>query len=375
MQRHVALVVLCLFVVRGGSCQEKRATELARAADRALHEGEYALAISQYQVLLRLEPLNSAAWSNLGSAWFAQSNFAQASASYLHATRLEPANADYAYNAALSLVREDKCKVAEPSLKFATKSTGHRASSEFLEGLCAFVAKDWQESKAMLLKAEEGGNRTAETYYMLAVASRRSSDPAQAKRAFDTLRATFPDSSLLHELVGDASDDLFLSADAEKEISLAIVESPLAPTLHAKLGYLMWKEHRLSEAEESFKEELRIDPHSYSALHFLGEICEQRGDLTAALLRYEQAVVELPGSGEAHFSVGRVLELQGHSAAALQELEKSFPALQGNVPAHYWTARVLRRLGLKERAALEMVEVQKLNKAERDGLMTKLVQP
>jgi tetratricopeptide (TPR) repeat protein len=355
-----------------GIGQESKTANYANEADKALRGGEYDLAIINYKKVLQIEPSYAAAWSNLGSAWFAKGNFAEATDSFLHAARLQPANHDYAFNSALALVREYRCGTAERYLRISLRSAHHRPTALYLRGLCAFVSKDWPGARDTLLQAEASGSRTAETYYLLSIAARKSNDPNQAKRAFELLKSQFPDSSLLHELIGEASDQDDMSAEAEKELSLAIARSPDAPGLHAKLGFLLWKTHQLSDAQKLFEQELAIDPRSYSAMHYLGDVAEQTSQLPQALEWYERAMRERPTLGEAHFAIGRVLELEGRSAEALRELRASFPELESDASAHYWMARALKKLGMRQQANLELSKVQRINKAERDALMSKL---
>ena len=371
-EMFILVVFLFLSLTAHAFSQESNAVKYAKEADRALDAREYDLAITDYKQALRINPSSAAAWSNLGAAWFAKGNVSQASDSFLHATRLEPTNHDYAFNAALSLVRQDKCERAEVYLKSSLPSDRHRAAAQYLLGLCAFVSKNWLEARDALRTAEESGSRTAETYYMLTIAARNSRDPNQAKRAFDLLSNNFPTSSLLHELIGEASDQNDMSADAQKELSLAVASSPQTPGLHAKLGFLLWKEHQLPQAEQLFEQEIAIDPHSYSAMHFLGDIAERNTQLPQALTWDEKALQEQPDSGEAHFAAGRVLELEGRSEDALRELKESFPALENDASAHYWLVKVMRELGMKKQASQELSKVQEINNAARNALLTKL---
>jgi tetratricopeptide (TPR) repeat protein len=371
-EASIAAAALALLLPSLGFCQPSNATAISNEADKALRERDYDLAIADYKKVLQIQPSSAAAWSNLGAAWFAEGNLAKAAKSFQRAARIQPNNSEYAFNTALALVREDQCDSAERYWVVAVRSPQHRPGALYLQGLCAFVSKNWRDAKGLLLNAEAGGNRTAETYYMLTVAARKSQDPYEAKRAFELLRSSFPDSSLLHELIAEVSDQDYMSADAEKEISLAISSSPDAPGLHAKLGFLLWKNHQLPEAQKLFEQELAIDPHSYSAMHFLGDIAERSSDFSSALDWDERALRERPESGEAHFAVGRVLELEGRSKDALKELRASFPELNDDASAHYWTARILKTLGMKEQAKLELGKVQEINRADRNVLLTKL---
>ena len=162
-ETFILVVFLSLSFTAQGISQESYAVKYAKEADKALHEREYDLAISDYRKVLRINPSSAASWSNLGAAWFAKGNLSQASDSFLRAARLQPANRDYAFNAALTLVRQDKCDIAEAYLKNSLPSGQHRAAAQYLLGLCAFVSKNWLEAKDALKSAEESGSRTAET--------------------------------------------------------------------------------------------------------------------------------------------------------------------------------------------------------------------
>ena len=372
VSRYIFVALFCFSVLLRSICQESTSNQVAREADQALRAHDYDLAITDYREVLRTNPSSAAAWSNIGAAWLAKGFLSSASDSFMHAARLQPANSDYAFNAALALVRSDKCDVAERYLKVSLQSPQHRTATLFLSGLCAFVAQKWSLARDTLATAEASGSQTAETYYMLTIAARKSQSPNEAGRAFNLLKSGFPNSSLLHELVGEALDENSQSEEAQGELSLAIANSPHAPSLHAKLGFLLWKAHRLDDAAKLFEQELEIDSHSYSAMHYLRDIAEQNSQLRQAQMWYERALREEPESGEAHFAAGRVLELEGRSREALKELQVSLPALEKDASVHYWTARVLRKLGMKEQANLELSRVQEINEAERNSLMTRL---
>ena len=352
--------------------QESTSNRMAREADEALRTQNYDLAIADYREFLRSRPSAAGAWSNLGAAWLAKGSLSLATDSFTRAARLQPANGDYAFNAALALVRLDKCDAADRFLVVSLQAPRHRTASLFMSGLCAFVAQEWSLARETLAAAEAGGCQTAETYYMLTIASRKSQSPNEARRAFDLLKSRFPNSSLFHELLGEALDEDSQSEEAQKELSMAIANSPYTPGLHAKLGLLMWKAHRLDDAAELFDQELAIDPRSYSAMHYLGDIAEQNSQLPQALIWYGRALQEQPKSGEAHFAAGRVLELEDRSEEALREFQASLPALENDASVHYWTAKALRRLGMREQANMELAKVQEINKAARNMILTML---
>jgi tetratricopeptide (TPR) repeat protein len=370
MKWSVASLLLAASVVM--NAQHESAAVIARHADQALRSGYYERAIADFQQLLKLQPNSAPAWSNLGSAWFAKGEFSRASHAYMHASHLQPANPDYAFNAALSLIRLDGCAKADGYLQTSLRSDSYLKSGHFLRGLCAYVSEQWATAERELVSASNAGSHSAETYYMLAIAARKANDPVEAKDAYELLRSNYPDSSFFHELTGEALDRADQDAEAQKQIEMAITSDPRALGLHAQLGLLYWKAHRLPEADKAFKEELALDDSSYSALHFLGDIAEKTNQPEEALTWYERALQVNPGSGEAHFAVGRALESQGHSQDALKELMTAQSQLPEDSSVHYWLAKTLRALGHTDSANRELDKVRELLDSQRSAQLKKL---
>ena len=365
-----ALVLLAASVAMYAQHQDVKA--LAQRADEALQSGSYEQAIADYQDMLKREPDSAPAWSNLGSAWFAMSDFAHASRAYVHASQLQPANADYAFNVALSLIRLDRCNDAEGYLQTSLRSQSYLKSGHYLRGLCAFVHEQWKTAKTELIAASDAGSHSAETYYMLAIAGRKANDPAEARRAYELLRSNYPDSSFYHEITGEALDRADQDVEAQKQIEMAIASDPHALGLHAQLGLLHWKAHRLTEAERAFQAELALDDRSYSALHFLGDIAEKTNLPQEALEWYRRALQVEPASGEAHFAFGRALESQGQSEDALKQLTIAQSQLPDDSSVHYWLAKTFRSLGQKERANVELDKVRELLASHRSAQLKQL---
>jgi tetratricopeptide (TPR) repeat protein len=370
------VLVFCLFWTAAllGQQVPHQATVYAQDADSSLRRQDLDAAISDYVKALKIAPAYAAAWNNLGSAWFAKKQYLNASDSFRRAARLEPQNADYQFNAALATTLSDQCDAAAPFLRKSLDSPNYRARVQFLMGVCAFIHEQWEPAKVDLKQAEGNGVTSAEVYYMLTIASRKTKDPENAKAAFSLLREKYPDSPLLHELLGDALDRADQDNQAIREIGLAISSRPDEPGLHAQLGFLFWKSHNLLDAKAAFEQELILDKHSYSAMRYLGDIAEQTNQFDNALEWYARALQERPESGEAHFSVGRLLAETAHHKEALKELQACFPAMDQDATAQYWIARELEKLGRPQEAREHMAKVREINDATRQSLLDKLGQ-
>ncbi len=337
----------------------------SQAADAALSRQDYDRAILDYDKVLKASPSFAPAWNNLGTAWFAKKDYAKASRAFLEAVRLQPKNDDFQFNAGIALMRSDRCGAAKPHLERSMLSSKYKASAEYLEGVCAFVHEQWQAAEKEIGKAESDGFRTAEVYYMLTIASRKTHNPKGAERSYKLLCKWFPDSPLRHELLGVALDRAGQDAAAQSEIASAIASRPLEPGLHLQLGLLLLKWKDLPKAKALFEQELAIDKHSYLAMRYLGEIASQSGQPDAAWEWYKRALRENPAFSEGHYELGCLLAEKGQYADALRELQSSFPAMDQDASAHYRMARVLQRLGRIQEAGKELARVYAINDAAR----------
>jgi tetratricopeptide (TPR) repeat protein len=349
----------------------------SHAADEALSRQDYDLAISDYKKVLKVSPSFAPAWNNLGTAWFAKSEYAKASGAFLEALRFQPRNDDYQFNAGIALMRSDKCEAAKLHLERSTMSVKYKARAEYLEGVCAFVHEQWQAAEKEIRNAESDGFQTGEVYYMLTIASRKANNPEGAERAYKLLCKNFPDSPLRHELVGEALDRAGQDEAAQSEIASAIASRPNEPGLHLQLGVLELKWQDLPKAKASFEKELAIDPHSYMAMRYLGDIAERSSQPDVALEWYQRALQENREFSDGHYALGRLLADRGRYTDALRELQASFPAMDQDVSAHYWMARVLQKLGRSREANDQMAKVREIQDAARLQDLKKLgqVQP
>ena len=347
-------------------------TALLARGDAALNRRDFDEAITSYKTALVDLPGFAAGWNNLGSAYFGKADLAHAAKAFQTAAGIEPGNADYAFGAGLALVRLDRCAEAEKYLATARRAESRQGGAEFLTGTCAFVDERWASAAEALQAADKFGIESPELYYMETLAARKIGDSQGAERAFTELSRRFPDAPLRHELLGEAYDRDNKAASARAEIEAALKERPGEPGLHAQLGFLLWKAHELDAAQELFRQELAIDPTSYSAAYYSGDIEEKKAHLEQSLRWYRRALEVRSESAEAHLAAGRVLAEQGEYAVALPELLRTQPALRQDESAMYWIARTLQRLGRVGEAKDYLQQVKAIQDGRRQALLNKV---
>ena len=82
------------------------------------------------------------------------------------------------------------------------------------------------------------------------------------------------------------------------------------PALFSKILSAGLQQHQaghLPEAERSYKQVLQADPDQPVALHYLGIIASQRGDLDLAVNLMTKSVTAEPNYDQAHYNLGNAL--------------------------------------------------------------------
>jgi TolB-like protein/Flp pilus assembly protein TadD len=195
-------------------------------------EADTRKAIERFDLATQLDPRYALAWSYVSRAW------AQLSAAYLDFTEAEEANAK-------ALAAADKALGLEPDL----------ANAHGARGLALRLANfDWRGAEQEYRRALE-----------LAPAD------GDAKLNFASSLATFGQVDKAVELIRQALDS-----------------DPLQASWYGRLGYYLYMENRLDEAERAIRKAIELQP-SASIFHFNLTLIEiYRGNARAALAAAQQ---------------------------------------------------------------------------------------
>lgn len=109
---------------------------------------------------------------------------------------------------------------------------------------------------------------------------------------------------------------------------------------------------QLSEAESAYQRILRLHPKQFGALHGLGLIALQRGDLEAGVGWIESATLADPSQPDAHLNLADALCLLGRAEQALASFDQALALRPADSSARQGAATVLRGLGRADEARL-----------------------
>jgi len=141
-----------------------------------------------------------------------------------------------------------------------------------------------------------------------------------APGAFPLARAS-SDAARAARLYNDGTRHLNRGAlvAAERCYRDALNLNPNDAQLWTNFGCVLWKLHRLDEAEQFLTRALALQPHLMEAHNNLGGVLEERGQLEAAGERYRIAISLNPNNPTAHCNRGSVLHRLGRFEEAVAE--------------------------------------------------------
>lgn len=148
------------------------------------------------------------------------------------------------------------------------------------------------------------------------------------------------------------------AADACYQIARRLAPRSLASAYLS--GIVQVERGDLTAAVRSFRDALAINPGYLPARIRLAETLMNAGELAASRREYDALIREFPELAVAHYGLGRLSSAEGNSKAAAEEYERALDAAPQFGPAHYALALAYRDLGDQERARPHLDDYAKL---------------
>lgn len=302
------------------------AAELNRRGAQLLEKGDYAGALKQFQAAARLRPDDAAIQFNVGLALFRLGRYPEA---------LRP-------------------------LARALAHPGSAAQARYLRGVIFFERGDFA-SCVKELERLRGHERYGEhVLYMLVESYRNLNDAQRSQEAFAELNARYPDSALLHKLLGIAHEWQGNETRAIEEFEAALRVNPRMPEMALAIGFIYFKQQRYAEARRWLERELALDPCSAKSLHYLGEMdyLEERFEEAAA--RYQKAIDCDRGLAEPYLGLGMVEERKGEIEKAIALYREAVKRKPEDAQARFKLGTALRKVGRREEGDQELAIARRL---------------
>lgn len=238
------------------------------------------------------------------------------------------------------------------------------------------------------------------------VAFYRAGRFAELLPAAEKLAATYPDTALLHDLLGAANMGLGRFEAAIDNLTRALELKPEDAAAHSNLGVAYAEQGAFDDAISCFRRALEIDPGHVDANVDLAAAYSEKGEVDDAIASYRRAI-ELdprharahnnlgltldenyareeaiacfrealrlePDYADAHSNLGVALSESGATGEAIDHLERAVKIDPDHAPAHNNLATALKAAGAMEEAIASFERLLQLDPDDESARARKL---
>lgn len=188
----------------------------------------------------------------------------------------------------------------------------------------------------------------------------------RAPEAYEVLRQAGDRGTYLSSLRALAALAADRPEDAERDVRLAVAESPERGDLHQILGDALLRQGRMEEAQASLERAHALDPELARPILSLGRVAEAKGEVEAAIRQYRSALDAArmrEESPEAAWRLAAVLLEQGQVAEA-DRLLASLPKAEADTESATVRVAQAELAAGRIEAAVERLEAGRKRHAE-----------
>jgi tetratricopeptide (TPR) repeat protein len=357
--------------------------------------GESAAAIPPLELAVKVEPSNKIALLELGDAYLSTGRAREAAAAFERLTALDPDSAKAWQGLGLSCVafareafEELEKEAPESSYWFAlagrAKLDAQQYGPAFYYLKRAVTAKphdlpgaredlvrlyrstgheEWARREEARVAATRdptpAGTGTARADYDEALQYSR-----KATEAFSRL-GQLAQTAELHALLGQAARVQEHYVQAEQEYREALKLDPSNRQMQKELAQTFWLAHDFDSALPILERLRAVEPHSAELNFETGDIWLEKNEAAKALPLLSKAVEIDPRNPAAQASLGKTLLQLGRAADAIPHLAAALGADRDGT-VHYQLARAYRETGQEPMATRAFADFQRLYRARQE---------
>lgn len=355
---------LCVCVISVFAAESARQA-FDRAA-RALAASDYAAAENGFQAVLREEPQNVAALSNLGVIYSRTARSDQAIAVYTKALQWSPDDKAVLLNLGLVYLRQESHAKALPLFARVTALDPRHAQARQLLALCrAYTGQlDLAIRDLEAMRSATPGDENV--LFLLGFTYLKTHQPEKAKAVFDDmfqaagpLRAEF--------LLGKAHYEAAFFTEAEQSFLRVLQLDPAFPGARRELGKVYISLRRTDDAVRELERVLRENPADPDASYFLGGVLVQDGRFADGIPYLERAKTARPDFWAPYFYLGKAKLKLAQPAEAVTLLQRAAKLCPDEATVYFLLGRALEACGRQTEARQALARVRELRAAALDA--------
>lgn len=183
---------------------------------------------------------------------------------------------------------------------------------------------------------------------------------ANAANMAQSLLATYPNTFLIHNVLGIALDGMGQYEGAINSYRNALKLQPNMPDLHFNLGIALTNVGKLDEAAASYRKAIALQPKFFEAYGNLGTLLQRQGKLEEAVASYRKAL-SINADPRGHFNLGTALRDQGKLDEAIKSYRQAIAMFPNYADAHSNLGETLRDQGNMQDAIKSYQDALALN--------------
>jgi tetratricopeptide (TPR) repeat protein len=254
-----------------------------------------------------------------------------------------------------ALYRNDYVQAEQLALQYLHKNPSD-ASVRVILGRAELAQGKFGSAFEQLRKALASDPRNIDALYYLSFSAR-----AMSQLEYQRLFAMDPDSSRVHQLLGEAALEAQDPERSETEFQKALQAAPRSAEVAIELAELKRSQSKFDEAIIYYSQAGQMGHLSYEAAYGLGVCYTYKQDYAQSAEWLRKAVALAPDSAPGHFALGNALFQNGQLETAIPELQTALRFEPQMKQAYFLLGRAYTKLGRKEQAAAAFKKLDELS--------------
>jgi tetratricopeptide (TPR) repeat protein len=236
-----------------------------------------------------------------------------------------------------------------------------RPAAQNLKALALCELKRFDEALESSQQACKGEPSNVNYLYNAGLIHIARKDYRTAERLYREGLIRFPESSKLHEGLGDSLFQLYQFPEAEKSIRRALELEPSSASAYVALAKLFHAVGHREQLGHTASRAVELDAESYLANYYYGLwLAEHQKDVVRAARHFEKASQLYPGFAPAWAALARTHAAQQRWTDAAAAYEQALALDSQNREVFYQAATAFRKVGQKEKAEWAMKRFKQL---------------
>lgn len=331
-------------------------------AVRALNSGEYAAAERGFQAVLKTQPGNVPALSNLGIVYSRSGRPDRAITAYQRALRISPNEKAILLNLGLVYLKQEAHAKALPLFARVVTLDPHHLQARQLLAVCRVYTGELRPAIQELESLRAASPKDETILFLLGFAYLKNHETERAQMTFQLMfDAAGPVRGQF--LIGKANYEATLFPQAEENFREVLKLDPAFPGAHLELGKVYISLRKTDDAIRELQTVLKQNPGDGDASYFLGGLLVQDGRFAEGIPYLERAKAVNPESWATYFYLGKAKLRLNLPAEAVGLLQRAVALNPDEASAYYQLGQALESTGHHAEAQVALRKVRDLKAA------------